>query len=54
MIKGRDDSLSRGDTVTLALYVRYLKRVAAHLSNVLSSVLNPFELIGYREPLPEP
>jgi hypothetical protein len=33
----------------VALYVRYLKRVTAHLLNILSSVVNPVERIGYRE-----
>ena len=41
--------MSSGDAVAVALYVRYLKRVAAHLLNILSSVVNPFERIGYRE-----
>jgi len=49
LIKGKEASLSSGDAVAVALYVRYLKRVAAHLLNILSSVVNPFERIGYRE-----
>ena len=48
LIKGADESLSRGQTAATALYVRYLKRVGAHLLNILSSVVNPFERIGYR------
>ena len=39
-----------GEAIILALYIRYLKRVAAHLFNILSSVVNPFESIGFREP----
>ena len=35
------------ETVAFVLYLRYLKRVSAHLSNVVSSVINPFERIGY-------
>ena len=42
-------SLGQSDAVTTALYARYLKRVGAHLMNVLSSVINPFDKIGYRE-----
>ena len=53
LIKGSDESLSRGQTAATALYVRYLKRVGAHLSNILSSVVNPFERIGYREERPD-
>lgn len=49
LIQGKEASLSSGDAVAVALYVRYLKRVAAHLLNILSSVVNPFEQIGYRE-----
>jgi phosphate uptake regulator len=49
LIKGNDPSLSSGDAVAVALYVRYLKRIGAHVLNVLSSVVNPFERIGYRE-----
>ncbi len=49
LIKGRDESLGSGDAVAVALYVRYLKRIGAHLLNILSSVVNPFERIGYRE-----
>jgi len=49
LIKGKEASLRSGDAVTVALYVRYLKRVAAHLLNILSSVVNPYARIGYRE-----
>ena len=38
-----------GRAVTAALYLRYLKRVSAHLKNVVTSVVNPFHRIGYRE-----
>jgi phosphate uptake regulator len=49
LIRGKEASLSVGDAVAVALYVRYLKRVTAHLLNILSSVVNPVERIGYRE-----
>ncbi len=38
-----------GHSATLALYLRYLKRVSAHLKNVATSVVNPYHRIGYRE-----
>ncbi len=41
--------LKTHDAVALALYMRYLKRVAAHLSNVATSLVNPFHRIGYRQ-----
>ena len=28
---------------------RYLKRIAAHSRNLISSIVNPFERIGYKE-----
>ena len=33
----------------VALYARYLKRISAHSRNLISSVVNPFERIGYPE-----
>ncbi|HET9948374.1 MAG TPA: PhoU domain-containing protein, partial [Longimicrobiales bacterium] len=38
-----------GHAVTVALYIRYLKRVSAHLKNVATSVVNPYHRIGFRE-----
>jgi phosphate uptake regulator len=49
LITGDDESMGRAQTAVVALYVRYLKRVGAHLLNILSSVVSPFERIGYRE-----
>ena len=48
LIGDEDPSMGRAQTAVVALYVRYLKRVGAHLLNILSSVVNPFERIGYR------
>jgi phosphate uptake regulator len=36
------------EAVTTALYVRFLKRTSAHLMNIASSVVNPFDRIGFR------
>lgn len=41
-----DDS---GHAATLTLYLRFLKRMSAHLKNVATSVVNPYYRIGYRE-----
>ncbi len=38
-----------GLAVTAALYLRYLKRVSAHLKNVATSVVNPYHRIGFKE-----
>lgn len=42
-----DKNLSSGDAVTLALYFRYLKRINSHLRNIATSVVNPFDRIGF-------
>jgi phosphate uptake regulator len=48
LIGEEDPSMGRAQTAVVALYVRYLKRIGAHLLNILSSVVSPFERIGYR------
>ena len=42
-------SFAVGDAVALALYVRFLKRINAHLTNIASAIVNPFPRIGFRE-----
>ncbi len=49
LLKDKKYDLKVRDAVALALYLRYLKRVAAHLSNVATSIVNPFHKIGYRK-----
>jgi phosphate uptake regulator len=48
LIQEKEKSFSSGEAITLALYFRYLKRVAAHLTNIASSIVNPFPRIGFR------
>lgn len=48
LLEGSGDGLSAREAVATALYIRYLKRISAHLKNVASSVVNPFDRIGYR------
>lgn len=43
-----DEALSATDAVSTAMYARYLKRISAHLMNIASSVVNPFDRIGFR------
>jgi phosphate transport system protein len=38
-----------GHAVTVAIYMRFLKRVSAHIKNVATSVVNPYHRIGFRE-----
>ena len=49
MILAKDDSINKADAVCLAMYARYLKRINAHLTNIASSIVNPFPRIGFRE-----
>ena len=49
LIKAKDSTLNSGDAASIALYVRYLKRIAGHLINITSSIVNPFERVGFRE-----
>jgi len=48
LVKG-ECQCSVSDAVTLALYSRFLKRVAAHLFNVCTSIVNPYHRIGFKE-----
>ena len=38
-----------GHAATTAMYLRFLKRVSAHIKNVATSVVNPYYRIGFRE-----
>ena len=49
IISGANNEFSADKASALCLYVRYLKRVAAHSRNLVSSIVNPFERIGYPE-----
>jgi phosphate uptake regulator len=48
LIEKDDPSLPGREAVTTALYLRYLKRISAHLMNIASSIVNPFDRIGFR------
>jgi phosphate transport system protein len=41
--------LSGQDIACIALYIRFLKRTNAHLTNVASAIVNPFPRIGFSE-----
>ncbi len=47
VIQEKDKTLSSGDAAVIALYVRYLKRIGAHLLNIVTGVVNPFEKVGF-------
>ena len=48
LIKGEDAELTPSSAVALAVYIRALKRIFAHLRNITSSVVNPFHRIGFK------
>jgi len=43
-----EDDLTVQDAIFATLLLRYLKRIASHLKNVASSVVNPFTRLGYK------
>ncbi len=47
VVKEKDPSISPGDAASLVLYIRYLKRINSHLRNITTSVINPFDRIGF-------
>ena len=49
IISGKISDLDTGSASAVGLYARYLKRISAHSRNLISSVVNPFERIGYPE-----
>lgn len=44
-----ETGLSVSNAVALALYLRFLKRISAHSRNLISSLVNPVDRIGYSE-----
>lgn len=49
IVAGETTDLNPADAATVVLYTRHLKRIAGHSRNILTSVVNPFDRIGYRE-----
>jgi len=47
LIREEDANIKPGDAVALALYSRQLKRINSHLRNITTSVVNPFDRIGF-------
>jgi len=44
-----NETMSTANAVSIAMYARFLKRINAHLTNIASSIVNPFPRIGFRE-----
>ena len=49
IVSGKSNDMSASEASATALYARYLKRISAHCRNLISSIVNPFERIGYPE-----
>ena len=49
IVSGKVTDLSPGNAAAVALYARYLKRIGSHLRTIVTSVVNPFPRIGYKE-----
>ena len=47
LVKEEDQTIRSGNAVSLALYFRWLKRINSHLRNITTSVVNPFDRIGF-------
>jgi hypothetical protein len=48
VVKEKDADIRPGDAAALAVYVRWLKRINSHLRNITTSVINPFDRIGFQ------
>lgn len=48
LIRDEDVSLTSGGAVALTIYVRGLKKIFAHSSNITTSIVNPFDRIGFQ------
>ena len=48
-LKGEVEYGSQAKTAAVVLYSRYLKRIGAHLKNITTTVINPFDSIGYKK-----
>lgn len=48
LVKEKDKNIKAGQSASLALYIRWLKRFNSHLRNITTSVVNPFHRIGFK------
>jgi phosphate uptake regulator len=51
LVENKVTVLESSDAVSIALYLRYLKRIHSHLRNISTSVVNPFDHIGFTHKL---
>ena len=48
LITGPDLGFTPGESIKLALYLRYLRRVEGHIFNIASAEVNPFHRISFK------
>ncbi len=48
LVENSEPTLTCSESVSTVLFVRFLKRTSAHLMNIASSLVNPFDRIGFR------
>ncbi len=48
LVKITESDMAPGEAVSLSLYFRWLKRINSHLRNIVTSVANPFDRIGFK------
>jgi len=49
VLRGELEFGGHAKTAAVTLYARYLKRIGAHLKNITTTLVNPFDSIGYKE-----
>jgi len=49
VLSGKLEFGSISKTTSISLYARYLKRIGAHLKNITTTIVNPFDSIGYKK-----
>ncbi len=53
LVSEDDPEMAPGEAASLSLYFRWLKRLNSHLRNITTSVVNPFDRIGFQPDRPE-
>ena len=48
-ISGKIDFENNKQATVVPLYARYLKRIGSHLKNISTTMVNPYEYIGYKK-----
>ena len=48
-ISGKIDLENNKQATVVPLYARYLKRIGSHLKNISTTMINPYEYIGYKK-----